>query len=53
MIEGDDALAAGGGVGGAGGDSSAEARLLHRVDERVNAVVIINSSGIIQMANKV
>ncbi|GFR41359.1 hypothetical protein Agub_g2042 [Astrephomene gubernaculifera] len=37
-----------GGVGGLGGG----AHLLHRVDERVNIVFLINSAGIIQLANK-
>ncbi|KXZ56448.1 hypothetical protein GPECTOR_1g400 [Gonium pectorale] len=36
----------GGGMAGSG------AHLLHRVDERVNIVFLINSAGIIQMANK-
>ncbi|GIL45019.1 hypothetical protein Vafri_2438, partial [Volvox africanus] len=35
-----------------GGEAAVENRLLHRVDERVNAVFIINANGIIQMANK-
>lgn len=38
--------------GGAQGEAGVENRLLHRVDERVNAVFIINANGIIQMANK-
>ncbi|EFJ49262.1 phosphate acetyltransferase [Volvox carteri f. nagariensis] len=38
--------------GGGGGEAAVENRLLHRVDERVNAVFIINANGIIQMANK-
>ncbi|GFR50532.1 hypothetical protein Agub_g12802 [Astrephomene gubernaculifera] len=37
---------------GGAGEVGVENRLLHRVDERVNAVFIINANGIIQMANK-
>ncbi|KAG2494212.1 hypothetical protein HYH03_007568 [Edaphochlamys debaryana] len=43
-------MAAGGGA--AVGEAGVENRLLHRVDERVNAVFMINANGIIQMANK-
>lgn len=41
------------GEAGPGGSGRGTAHLLHRVDERINTVFLINSAGIIQMANKV
>ncbi|KAG2446182.1 hypothetical protein HXX76_000775 [Chlamydomonas incerta] len=37
---------------GGGGMGGGNAHMLHRVDERINTVFLINSAGIIQMANK-
>ncbi|KAG2440500.1 hypothetical protein HYH02_010378 [Chlamydomonas schloesseri] len=45
-VMGDDGEPGGGGLGGSA------AHMLHRVDERINTVFLINSAGIIQMANK-
>ncbi len=45
--------AAGADMAAGAGDAGIENRLLHRVDERINAVFIINANGVIQMGNKV